>query len=123
MKKAFFMIGTAALLLSGCGRAENVEEGETIALTRPESGNTVSQRITGQLPQVPEEVKELEEGSEEWMAVMKAYWEESTPFWQQVEALMPLQWGEEIPGLGTEEMCAINYAYGDPGKTGVVSVL
>ena len=70
-----------------------------------------------------EEVKELEQGSEEWMAVMKEYWEESTPLWQQVEALMPLQWGEEIPGLGTEEMFAINYGYSDPGTTGIVSDL
>ena len=123
MKKAFFIIGTAALLLIGCGRAENVEEGETIALTRPESGNTVSQRITEQLPQAPEEVNELEEGSEEWKMIMDAYAEESTPFWKQVEALMPLQWGEEIPGLGTEEMFAINYGYSYPGKTGIVSDL
>ena len=123
MKKAFFIIGTAALLLIGCGRAENVEEGETIALTRPESGNTVSQRITEQLPQVPEEAKELEEGSEEWMAIMKAYWEESTPFWKQVEALMPLQWGEEIPGLGTEESIAAWNGNSYPSSTFILSDL
>ena len=110
MKKAFFIIGTAALLLIGCGRAENVEEGETIALTRPESGNTVSQRITEQLPQVPEEAKELEEGSEEWMAIMKAYWEESTPFWKQVEALMPLAMGGGDPWAGNRRVdCCVEW--------------
>ena len=123
MKKAFFIIGTAALLLIGCGRAENVEEGETIALTRPESGNTVSQRITEQLPQVPEEAKELEEGQRGMDGNHEGLLGRVHAILEAGRSADAAAMGEEIPGLGTEESIAAWNGNSYPSSTFILSDL